>query len=90
MSLALSKRIVPLAAALSIAATGAVLNPATALAQHKGVKHHVVTKHVTHTAAPKAGSACTKAELHKTAPKTGKVVLTCEKVGKSFKWVAKK
>ena len=39
-------------------------------------------------ASPSAGSACTKAELGKTA-KSGKTTLACEKAGKGFKWVAK-
>lgn len=40
-------------------------------------------------AAPKAGQACTKAELNKTE-KSGKTTLACERSGKGFKWTVKK
>ncbi len=74
------RRVVPLTMALGMA-SGAALVPGTAVA---------ATRHVSAThALVKAGTPCTKAELHKT-DKVGKEVLVCEKAGAAYKWEARK
>jgi|GEM_PF-2438991 hypothetical protein len=90
MKLDLLRKVVPGVVALGLAGGSVLFASAPAFAS----THSHVDAHVAATAAKskkpvvKAGSACTKAELAKTAL-VGKSTLVCEKVGKGFKWELK-
>lgn len=101
MNISLAKRLATAALALGLAGGTFGLSTATAFASpavhvdaaKKTTSAKKTTPGKTTTpgkkvVGPTAGSACTKAELGKTA-KSGKTTLACEKAGKGFKWVAK-
>jgi len=93
MKISLTKRLATTALALGLAGGSFGLSTATAFASPPAHEvHATATKHAETTkkvASPKAGRACTKAELGKTA-KSGKTTLVCEKSGKTDKWAVKK
>lgn len=92
MKISLVKRLATTALALGLAGGAFGLSTATALASPAHEVHATATKHAKtakKVASPKAGQACTKAELGKTAT-SGKTTLVCEKSGKTDKWAVKK
>lgn len=91
MKFPLLKKLAPAALALGLASGGALVGsaPAWAAAHSHVAAHAAATKSkATKTAVPKAGGACTKVELGKTAV-AGKATLECKKVGKAYKWEVK-
>jgi hypothetical protein len=72
----IAKRLAPAALALGVAVGGLGVTATTAFASTQ------------HANAAKAGAACTKKELNKTA-KAGKEVLVCKKTDGKYKWEKK-
>lgn len=93
MKIAFANLLARTALTLALAGGAFGLSTATAVASPSAHGAHATAVTASKTAkkvgSPKAGQACTKAELGKTA-KSGKTTLVCEKSGKTDKWVVKK